>query len=329
MGLIQNNRDEIVDSALAQIAVSFPDFFFGNDTGSDDGFGEAYVYDFTGGGDPQTYNWSRYVDAYRLIQNNKQEIIDNSIAAIVAAHPTFVFPGGSDAKCRRDIGYLVDAVSLDIFIGSNKYSRKFISKYFTDASTPLTNGLVGEEAESVTGFNAARDQMRLAVANQLSVQDLTITEGPAQYGGGGGNISRTNSGACDDVQSAIWVLVDIIVQPIGAGNLNSLPAETTDEITGNAPSGPFTVTRDTQTMRSKCRRDLGYFVDAIALDVFIQGNEYTWKFCAEYFNNASGQIPNGLAGEEKPSRYAFTKAIEMIKKAITVEQNLVLTYRFK
>jgi len=328
--LIQNNKEEIVESALGQIAISFPDFFFGNDTGSDNGFGDPYVYDFSNS-DPQTYNWSRYADAYRLIQNNKQEIINNSIAAIVAAHPTFVFPGGSDAKCRRDIGYLVDAVSLDLFIGTNKYSRKFISKYFDGSGTSwISAGLQGEEAESVTGFNAARDQMRLAVANQLSSQDLTITEGPAQYGGGGGNISRTNTGACDDVQSAIWVLTNIVTEQIANGNLNSLPPETTNEITGLAPDGitTFTATRDVQSMRSKCRRDLGYFVDAIALDLFIQGNEYTWKFCAEYFENAGSQITNGLAGEETPSRYAFTKAIEMIKKAITnqlYEKDLTIT----
>ena len=73
-----------------------------------------------------------------------------------------------------------------------------------------------------------------------------------------------NSAACTDVQSSISNLVDIILQPIDDGNLNSLPAET------SYIAGPG---------ETKCRRDLGYFVDALALDVFMQGNEYTWKFC--------------------------------------------------
>ena len=282
--LIQNNKNEIVDRALAQIAIFSPDFYFPNDA--------------------QTNATSRYKDSYRLIQNNKNEIVNNSIAAIVAAHPTFVFPGGSDAKCRRDIGYLVDAVSLDLFIGSNKYSRKFISKYFDNSGTSwIAAGLQGEELESVTGFNAAKDQMILAITNQLGYQDLSITEGPAQYGGPvPPTISRTSTGACDDVQSAINTLVNIVTVPIGAGNLSSLPPET-----------PVSA----QDGENKCRRDLGFFVDAIALDLFIQGNEYSYKFAAEYFTDASTPLADGLVGEVSESVVAFNQAAEVIKQAIT------------
>ena len=60
----------------------------------------------------------------------------------------------------------------------------------------------------------------------LSIQDPTVTPGPAQYGGGGGDIPNNNSGACDDVQSAIVTLTDIVTTQITAGNLNALPAET-------------------------------------------------------------------------------------------------------
>ena len=68
--------------------------------------------------------------------------------------------------------------------------------------------------------------MKLAVANQLSVQDLSVTPGPAQYGGGGGDIANNNPNACDDVQSAIVTLTDIVTAQITAGNLSALPAET-------------------------------------------------------------------------------------------------------
>ena len=163
--------------------------------------------------------------------------------------------------------------------------------------------------------------MGAAVANQLSIQDIPnpqtgdpgVTEGPAQYGGGGNPVPRTNSGACDDVQSAITTYADIVTTCIAQGNLSSLPAET------SYIAGPG---------ESKCRRDIGYFVDALALDLFINGNEYTWKFCAEYFSDANTQISDGLLGEEAPSLTAFTKAAEMIKKAITnqlYEKDLTIT----
>ena len=201
-----------------------------------------------------------------------------------------------------------------MFVGGNKYARKFISEYFDGTGNNwITGGLQGETAESIAAFNSARDQMKLAVANQLAIQDLTVTEGPAQYGGGGGNISRTNSGACDDVQSAIVTLTDIVTAQVAAGNLSGLPAET------SYIAGPG---------ETKCRRDIGYFVDALALDLFKKGNVYTWRFCAEYFSNVSTQISDGLAGEEGPSKTAFAKAAEMMKKAVSnqlYEKDLTIT----
>ena len=289
--LIAQNRDQIVDAALAQIAVGHPDFYIP--------------------GDQQTDARSRYADGYRLIQQNKTAIIDvawtNMIALYAGAAVT-------ELKCKRDLGFFVDAVSLDLFVGGNKYSRKFISEYFdATGNNWISGGLQGEEAQSIEAFNQARDQMRLAVANQLGVQDLTVTEGPATYGGSGGNVSRTDSGACDDVQSAITTLVDIITTPIAAGNLSSLPAETP------YISGPG---------EDKCRRDIGIFVDSLALDLFCKGNVYTYRFAAEYFENATTPITNGVVGEEAPTVTALNKAVEMIKKAVSnqlYEKDLTIT----
>ena len=294
--LIQQNKDQIVDTGLAQIAIGHPDFYIP--------------------GDQQTDARSRYADGYRLIQQNKTEIVNTAYANMLALYPNYDGNNGNTfgTKCKRDIGFLIDAVSLDIFCGGNKYSRKFISEYFdATGNNWISGGLQGEETASIEAFNQARDLMGSAVSNQLSITDLTVTEGPAQYGGGGGNISRTNAGACDDVQSAIDTLVNIITTPIANGNLSGLPAET------SYIAGPG---------ESKCRRDIGYFVDAVALDLFINGNEYTWKFCAEYFENATTQISDGLVGEEAESRTAFAKAAEMMKQAVSnqlYEKDLTIT----
>ena len=208
--LIQKNKQEIIDRAAAEIAVQYPDFYYP--------------------GDPQTTSISRFRDAYRLIQLNRASIISTAYAAIATAYPAFVNP--NPTKCQRDIGYFIDAVSLDIAQGGgNRYSRKFIQSYFNNAGTAwVSNGLQGEEAQSNVAFNSARDEMKKAVANQLAIKDLTVTAGPATYGGGGGNIANTNSGACADVRSAIDSLALIITARVTAGNLTNLPAETT----GNA-----------------------------------------------------------------------------------------------
>ena len=224
--LIKFNRDQIVDTALAETTVQHPDYFFV--------------------GDQQTDARSRYADGYRLIVQNRTEIVNTAWANMLVSYPNH---GQYEEKCKRDLGIFVDAIGLDLFVGGNKYSRTFIQEYFTSAGQWISGGLQGEESQSIEAFNQARDQMKLAVANQLSIQDLSVTEGPAQYNGGGGNVSRTNSGACDEVQSAITTLTNIVTTCVSQGNLTSLPTET------SYIAGPG---------EEKCRRDIGIFVDSLA-----------------------------------------------------------------
>ena len=129
--LILANKLEIVDKSLAAIAVGVTN---GND--------------FYFPGDTQSNERSRFYSAYRLIQKNKQEIVDYAWADTVAT-----YPGISDTedKCKRDIGYFIDAVSTDVFTGGNNYARSFVGFYF-DSGAPLGNGLLGEEVESNHAF---------------------------------------------------------------------------------------------------------------------------------------------------------------------------------
>ena len=276
---IRRNSKEIKDRALAKIAFSHPDFYFP--------------------GDQQTDERSRYADAYRLIQQNKDEIIDIAWGNMISSYPAVA---STETKCKRDIGYFVDAVSLDLFINGNEYSYRFAAEYFDVNGDPITNGLVGEEQPSILAFSEARAQMKLAITNQLTVKDLTVTEGPATYGGAGGDISRTSNAACADVQSSIDSLYGIVFTIINDGNLDSLPLEL-----NKGEGGPG---------ETKCGRDIGYFIDAVSVDLTTGGNKHTRTFIQQYFNN-NAPISNGLVGEEAESVTAFNEAADFMYKAVT------------
>ena len=160
----------------------------------------------------------RYFDSYNLIQANRQEIIDNSYNAIVAAYPSFVNP--SPNKCKRDIGYIIDAVSKDVRDFTSKNTLEATKAYFKLDGNILTNGVDGEVPQTIVGFSSARDLMKLAITNNLSNKNLTIAPDPATG-------SNTSSSSCSDVQSFINNLVGIITTRLSAGNINgvnSLPS---------------------------------------------------------------------------------------------------------
>ena len=313
--LIYANIDEIQDRALAEIAIDHPDFIFPGDPASDSHsrYNDAYRLiqqnkaeiqdralaeiaidypDFVFPGDPSSDAHSRYNDAYRLIQQNKGEIVDTAWNNTVAVYPGIAL---TETKCKRDLGYLIDAISLDVFLEGNVYSRKFALMYFDNAGNPISNGLVGEEAESVYAFNQARELMKDALTNQLTIKDLTLTPDLATG-------SNTDPASCANVQTLVDNLISIVTTVITEGTTTSLPTEDLGFYQNN---------------ELKCRRDIGYFIDAISLDVFLEGNKYSRKFTLQYFDNAGNPISNGLVGEEVQSITAFEKARDMMKLAIT------------
>jgi len=347
--LIQQNKKEIVDRAAAEIAVQHPDFYFP--------------------GDIQTTDRSRFKDAYRLIQLNRTEIINSAYTVMANAGLPDPAPTDLESKCKRDIGFLVDYVSLDLFVGGNTYARKFILSYF-DGNTFISNGLAGEVTQSITAFNAARDLMKQAIANQLTVKDLTVTPDPLTN-------DNEDPASCANVQSSITSLVAVITDVLTSLDITDLATEddgnnnryedaadliykNKQEIIDRAaaqiaidhpdfyyPGDPQTTPtsrfKDSYRLiqlnrteivntawsnalsqypaisgtETKCKRDIGYFVDAISLDLAQGGgNVYSRKFVLQYFNNGA-PISNGLVGEEAQSVYAFQQARDEMNKAIT------------
>ena len=290
--LIQNNKREIQDKSLAAVAIAHSDFVFP--------------------GDSQTNSRSRYYDSYRLIQNNRSVIVDTAWANTVAAYPGI---STTQTKCKRDLGYFVDALSTDVFTGGNKYIRDFVLHYFNNGA-PINNGLVGEETESIYAFNAARNLMKQAITNNLSgatYTDLTITGDPnpgsdsPPYGTQGVTTNNTNSSSCSNVQSNIDNLFNIAAIVIGAGNTSSLPTENT---------GTFT------TGGNKCFRDIGYLIDSLSLDIRDFTNTNIRKFIKGYFDANGDPLTNGLTGELTESATAFNAVRDYAKKAITNQLNV-------
>jgi hypothetical protein len=114
----------------------------------------------------------RYVDSHNLIQANRQEIIDGAYAEIETQNPSFVNPNPD--KCKRDISFIVDAVSLDVRDFTNKNIIQATRAYFNLSGQLIENGVESEIAETIIAFEKARDLMKLAITNNLTVTDPTI-----------------------------------------------------------------------------------------------------------------------------------------------------------
>jgi hypothetical protein len=279
--LIYKNIDEICDKALAEIAVQYDESIWG----------QNWIFP----GDSVSDESQRFKDAYRLIQKNRTYIIDEAFNFLTTNYPNFVNPNPD--KCKRDIGYYIDAVSLDLYLGGNKYSRKFVSFYYENSSIVY---LDGELTESIATFNEAKDLMIQAIKNLLPYADSSITE------------DTDPNGICVNVEQSIISLNSLIVDVFenGISNLDDYP-ET---------SGDLLLTNEL-----KCRRDINYIVRSVANDLYTGGNSNIFRATKKYFNEEGNFI--FINNESIQSKIAFEKAGELMKMAVTnqlYEKNLDL-----
>jgi hypothetical protein len=180
---------------------------------------------------------NRAYDSKKLIQLNKTAIINQVITDIGTQYPDFDFPNNSDALCRRDLGYVIDAVCNDLVSGGNANIVNAV-KYYVDG-TGLTTLLSGETVQSIYAFTQARNYMKSAVTNTLSItgaqQDLTIIADSATG-------SNTNANSCANIRTSIDNLISILNTCLTNEDLSLL-----DSIT--VTDGAFTVGESIRTRK--------------------------------------------------------------------------------
>ena len=120
--------------------------------------------------------------------------------------------------------------------GGNYNTVEFTKKFFDDAGVPLTNGIVGEEAEAVHALHLQQTLMHRAINNLMYWKDLSGVgynlNDPTTYTGGvapantydlnyaSGNNQDINN--CANVKSYIDTLRAIATTAMTAGNLTML-----------------------------------------------------------------------------------------------------------
>jgi hypothetical protein len=119
-------------------------------------------------------------ETYRVLSENRTLIINTVYNALLAQYPSFTYGYATTgntavdtaainalkAKCKRDIGYIFDAVACDLYDGGNANIYDSVLFYFNATKTALsTVGLAGETAESIWAFNLLSTQMQALVVD--------------------------------------------------------------------------------------------------------------------------------------------------------------------
>ena len=176
----------------------------------------------------------RYLDAANLLTLNKSFIQDEVVGFVTATYPGITTSAGyATSTCRRDVGYIVDALAYDLTYGGNSKSVGAGVSYWLGVGG--TSYVEGERIETADAFTHIVDISKYIINN------VTIADPGNRY---------------DDASRLLTL------------NKNYIAAEAVGYVTAIYPGLLSNPTYD----RTKCLRDVRHIVDSLAYDVKYGGN---------------------------------------------------------
>lgn len=280
------------------------------------------------------------------LQTNKSTAVANVIAFIADEFPTLKY---DQAKCERDTGFLIDALTHDVLYGGTYASVKCAEAYFIDTDTRINPGVEsllgdGESTPSVAAYEHLKTVLNAYVTTSTEQQRISDLLDITIY--------AIDKGIPDEGYKTIPAAVEpssTIVGPALADyttvltNKGNVQRETADyvktdlaAVLGYLPTTNADDARDLLVLNrefildqnkayinsayptideaniAKCRQDAGFIIDGIVHDVTYGGNFATRRLADAYYEDGVLQIP----GAEKPATLAAWANLSVIMQGV-------------
>ena len=267
----------------------------------------------------------------------------NSALSSLTAGKTGVISGVSDyinsafsgysydpALCIRDVGYIIDAITYDVLYGGNSQSVMAGSAYWNGAVTLIQ----GQVDVTILAFTYLREIVDKILQAQAIVKTTGNTSNQNTSLPSGSATSRNNISNLFNV-----------VNTIAEFGLNAAPATITPTYTtginySTANNSKITILNNLDTIKSgvisflnntyssgftynqtKCRRDVGLIVDAIAYDLEYGGNVKSRIAALKYYEGS--QSADVVLQTQKAQTVAAIRHAKTIAKLIVLETPVV------
>jgi hypothetical protein len=256
------------------------------------------------------------VRAYNLLQANKTFIQEEAIAFVEATKtPGFVY---TTSTCYRDVGYIIDSISVDLLYGGNRQAVQSGVYYYGYEST--SSAIAGEITQSVDAYNFLDSLSQKIVLGQSIITQQTVV--PRVTAG----FATATTAEAAKIQNLVANMTNIVangptatisnvplplsesidVTAINAAkmvdaNRGFIVAEAVAFVNETFPAPGFTYDQ------VKCARDTGLIVDAIAQDLLFESTSQSIFAGVQYWNHDSyvGTISNEIT--------TTTNAVNFIK----------------
>lgn len=273
-------------------------------------------------------------NAYDLLQANKEYLGYEITAYVDATNFGLVYDA---VKCRRDVGYLIDAVCFDMIYGGNRQSIQN-GLYYYGFTSGASNLHGGQNTATIAAFNY------LATITNLVVQNLPVTAKQ-------NNINQTfaaftaTSAEGTTLARAISTITNIIANGTSTAapptaitftattasnvlnaynlvNLNKdfIVEEVIAYIDQTFNPGKFNYDE------AKCYRDVGLIVDAVSQDILLGGNQKSVEAGLAYWSSGYNAVTGQITTTTMAINHARDLSLQVIANtAVTPQTGTVIS----
>ena len=228
--------------------------------------------------------------AFTSLQSNKASIQSQVISWINSNHPGFVY---DQVKCSRDVGYIIDSVSIDLVHGGNRQS--IMSGVYYYGFDENSSAIVGEIPQTTAAYNFIKGIVSdIVTGTPISPK---YQSGVAQVT----NLPPATSTEIASLQSKIDVITNILENGPDAAEDRRAISLTMNEDSG--AMNAFNLLNANKDFikaeviafianefggfvynRQKCRRDVGLMIDALIADLSSGGNFRAVEAARTYYS---------------------------------------------
>ncbi len=244
--------------------------------------------------DPTGYN-TGFSDARRLLVANTQFIKDEVIQYIDDNYPGITY---NEDTCRRDIGYIIDALRYDLTYGGNLMTTLAGTSYYSYNELQI-------DVNDKTATIAAYDYLRTILGDILQgilISPLQLVTTQDNSGTGGSSAAAAFAqDRVNDIKVVIntgvpnatiapdltWVAAELLSARIDLlAQKATIQASIITFIETNYPTLVFN--------RATCSRDIGLIIDAIAYDMATGSNFQSIKSGMAYYRANAANLFSGF-----------------------------------
>ena len=161
------------------------------------------------------------IDTKDQLRINRAFLSEEIISWIDVNYPSLDYV---KSRCKRDVGFILDAISYDMLYGGNSATVQSARSYFVDGKDQLG---YSEVAATIAGYEHLKTILNNVVLG-ISVGGIPTLEPSA--GNDLVQILESDAGSPDNV-AKLRELIDIIIDVLRVGNLTGVPAEIRPSIT--------------------------------------------------------------------------------------------------